>query len=575
MMEADVQLSSPSNSSTFWNRWRISRPTSKGLALLAIVLWLLSLLLPGLVIPSHVDDLQFLRGYQILSNGWMGAIGGLFSWYVNPLFLLVCWKLLKTNKCPAFAAGLSVVLAGSMFFYSNIPSLPNAVAVYGYGWGAYLWCTAILLTPVAVSVKRLEQRNQYSGIQAIWHEEQGAVWLILLVTWVTGSFSVGLYQKVIASDTERGRLYNVVFERGPICTTPDHKVLTSIPLDGALQISDDSDTYPGVLNSPTSLIAWGIPIVRKGRFDFYRSDSSPDWHLVAGPPTEPVSAKLTTQRTYDRRYVIRARLSSVDDKIVAFDAKWLSGIDRDPHYCPGYFPAADENEPPRDLLLSALARPGGKFVPPPKQRLLFEGQDYSDMVATQVTVVGKVKLHEIAGNISCPVDVGVRHLRLTKAKPAELNFMPPSSWNIPTPQSVDVLYKELSEQAHIVFQIQEHFHIINSIHDFGAACGTHDVYLGWGHVHGPTYQDDYFFLQKRSLPQFQKTWTRDRRIRFRRSGEEANAPYQKFHLYSVNENGDSLSIILAYFEKDAEVGDLIKVVVETGIAPSQISKQQQ
>lgn len=136
----------------------------------------------------------------------MGAIGLVFSWYANPLFLFACLKLLLTNRSAGFTAGLAVVLAISMLFYSEIPGTNGYIKVYGYGWGAYLWCSAILLAPVAARARQIEQRQQHRGVPALWRDAPGIFWLMLLVAWAGGSFSFGSYQKFIASKTERERL---------------------------------------------------------------------------------------------------------------------------------------------------------------------------------------------------------------------------------------------------------------------------------------------------------------------------------------------------------------------------------
>ena len=533
-------------------------PTSRQLVLVALVLWLISLALPFFVSPEDADLRNVTLGYHVLLLGWLGPLLLIFSWYANPLFLFACLKLLLTKRSAGFTAGLAVVLAVSFLFYPGIPHYPSTEQVIGYGWGAYIWYSAILLAPVAARARRLEQDDRDSGSLALWRDGPGIFWLTVLVVWVGGSVSYGAYQKSIASKTERERLQQLVFKRGYICTEPDYVALASIPLTGALQVSDASKHYIYSATVPT-LIEWGIPVVRKGRFDFYPSDTSPDWHLVAGPPTEAVSGIFTLDGTRD---LIRARLTSADEKILAFNAKWLL-VSNSNYYCPGYIPRAKENQPPRDLLLSALALPEGKFVPLLKQNELFEIGDDTEMIATRVTVIGKVQRSAITGNLGCPDDTGVRRLWQETVRPTELVFTPPASWNMAGQQPVNILKEELFDHGQVVFQVQEHFHYINAIRrDFTAICVANASYLGWGIVHGRYGSYDRLFLEKRSLPDFRKAWPRERRIEFRRPGKEANTPYMKIYLYSIEEIGNSLSITLAYFEKDAEEGDLIKVIAE-------------
>jgi hypothetical protein len=373
--------------------------------------------------------------------------------------------------------------------------------------------------------------------------------------------SFGLLQKITASDTERRRLYHVVFERGSVCTMPDYKVLSTIPLAGALEVFSESSASHIGLASPVNLISWGIPVVRKGRFDYYKSDSSPDWHLIAGPHSGPPTAKLTTDSKYKGRYVIRARLTSSDDKVVAFDGEWLSGRDSDPHYCPGYFSAAKENEPPRSLLLSALVSHEGKIKPPPQQKLLFEGSGYIDMTVKRVEVIGKIQWSEFTGNMGCSDDVGLRHLRFIHANSSEKQFVPPPSWNIVGPQPVKTLHEELDGQGEVVFQAGDRFHFIRSLHLIEAVCSTQDAYLGFGQSATGL---DTIFLQKRTLPHFQKVWQTDRRISFGRPAEFALVKYEKVYIYSVSEAENRLRVLLAYFATGStKEGALVEVDAET------------
>ena len=72
--------------------------------------------------------------------------------------------------------------------------------------------------------------------------------------------------------------------------------------------------------------------------------------------------------------------------------------------------------------------------------------------------------------------------------------------------------------------------------------------------HTRTDPDDRLYQEIRALPDFEKAWLRERRTIFRRPGKGANTPYLKFYLCSVEENRDSLSVVLACFEQDAEEG---------------------
>lgn len=570
-MKGDIdQSSSTSDSGAPEHQRRKSPAVSRRLALAALALWLLSLCLPGLVYSRPVSEPESLWGYQILLLGWLGPLGYVFAWYANLFFLYVCWRLLETEGWPAFAWALSILIASDMFLHSKVPNGGGSVGyffVYGYGWGAFFWYSALLLAGVAVGVKWLEQRHQYRGLRSIRHDGVALVATVLLVAWVGGSLSVGAVQKVMAGQTERGRLYKVVFKRGPVCTKPDYKPLAKIPLAGALQVLPDYSPrfrYTA-LASPVSLIHWGIPVVRKGLFDYYRSDASPDWHLVAAPATAPVAAQLTVGR--DTVRVVRARLTSGDGKSTAFDAEWVRRAnDNDPYYCPGYMTSAKEDEPPRSLLLSSLTRPQGAFIPSPPQKLVFQGNSSLRMDVTRVALKGTLPRSAFSGNTGCPADIGLRHLRYTKANPSEREFVPPPSWGLANRLPVDVLLHELGGYAESVFQVRDHFHFIKSLRLIEASCDGQEVYVGWGYVGraGALPQpDDYLYLQKRTLPDFRKGWPIDRAITIHRTGDAARAAYNSLHIRSVRETEGGLRIVLAYFTKDRPEGDLIEVDAQT------------
>ena len=137
------------------------------LASASIGLWVISLFLPGIITNSTG---KILPGYEILITGWLSPVAFNFAWYANPTYLITAISLFLGNTAPRSSL-LAVVLGFDMFRLSELANSVGNHAIYGLGWGAIVWLTALLLMMAAAGVRQIEIRP------IIWWEDRGYEWL--------------------------------------------------------------------------------------------------------------------------------------------------------------------------------------------------------------------------------------------------------------------------------------------------------------------------------------------------------------------------------------------------------------
>lgn len=117
---------------------------SEGIALriIAVILWLISLNLPGIIFESHDKLNETMNGYDILGHSLLAflATGGM-AVYANFFF----WLLPFTGaKLPVLRLIIMWVLALTMFAMQDIPATGEGPSRALYAWG---WARARPITP--------------------------------------------------------------------------------------------------------------------------------------------------------------------------------------------------------------------------------------------------------------------------------------------------------------------------------------------------------------------------------------------------------------------------------------------
>jgi len=527
---------------------------SRRLGAIALSIWIISLFLPGLIL-TYGDDVS---GYQILFSGWLGIFFLILPWYANPFYLYASWKLIFSEEVPLRAAVMALSVGTTVFLYQRFPvgsAAGEDRELYGLGWGAFLWYSALLLAVLASYAREMEIKGSCTGYKSIWRMHRGKTVIVGLIFWFCLALA-GLGQWAISNGTEKDQLAKVIIRPGKVCTEKDFKISSSIPLQGALEVVSDgrwsSMTHPGIL------INWGVPVVRKGRFDYYASGHSTESHLVAGPPRTAVSAVLYGSGGSGN---INARLTSPDDKIIAFDVHWRSDPDKTKHYCPGYYSDPRPDQPPRSLLVSALGLNVSSHAQIKHGDWLFYKQKSEAMDVKSVTVVRNINRSEYKGNMGCDPDVGIRHnAKWTNADENEKYFIAPSAWGLTGRQPAGDLYAELLGVGNKVVQLRDHFHFIKGLARYPkAVCSQKYMYLSQG-GRISTQGTAYLEIQKRSLEDFHKEWPLNKSIKFAPPAELGANKDSGFSIFSAREDGDELIIGLALFDKYKEEGRLVEIV---------------
>lgn len=233
------------------------------LVVAAIVLWLVSLALPGFIVESRTESWH---GWQILllglPFGWM-VFG--FAVYANLFFVPIAIQLLQ-GKSTRVSVVFMVILAATLPFFRGVVQDEGSGAVLpvvSWGWGAVLWIAAIVLLAAAAAVR--------AGF--ISRASVRPVTVVLAGSFV-GLVVLHIYQWASANEQER-ELYiplGVAFTKAEFCG-----VSFNWPA-GPLLASDslvELDIDPELRSSGAYIILPTLQRYREGAFDWTRYGSSP------------------------------------------------------------------------------------------------------------------------------------------------------------------------------------------------------------------------------------------------------------------------------------------------------------
>jgi hypothetical protein len=388
---------------------------SSKLALTAAFLWTASLGLPAVI---SFEPIETIWGISILLVGWLGVFyTGNLAWFANVFFI---WAILFLRRGrPALTLAWSAILLSlTTFWLVEFPADSGGGSswVFGYGWGALAWFSALLLLGVAASVRKLEAIDKPSdhGKQSrgsIIQAQLSAVTLcIALVGIVGGSLLLSHAQRAVVADAEREFFGRAIVKRGAVCTTPDVELLDQTRLDGPLEVSYTvhNDVWAGVAD----LLRWGIPEVTVGGLTFSLRQY-PDWSTVIFAPrlaqsqTRMSVASFTRELPVDFLIVSSVRTVPVkklyleSDGQTLVDAEWIRPIGQ--RYCPTFRDHSPDS-PPASLLRQALLQSGSQSS---SQSVESSGATSSrSLIPTRSEVIGQFTSEVVAATTNCPAPSG-------------------------------------------------------------------------------------------------------------------------------------------------------------------------
>lgn len=117
----------------------------RAIALLALLLWLLSMFLPVVTlnnggVPTMLDGVHFLQ------NGWAGPVMLQFGWYANLLMLPAAYvssrNAVKPERLHFIVAAALIAFWGNTIFLSSIPGFTGTAPIVRWHAGYFLWMAA-------------------------------------------------------------------------------------------------------------------------------------------------------------------------------------------------------------------------------------------------------------------------------------------------------------------------------------------------------------------------------------------------------------------------------------------------
>ena len=334
--------------------------TSKNLTRISLGLWLASLPFTGLVLYAHQREL---KGIEILAMGWLGLLTLNFAWLANPFFLLTVWRISARKKSLGIATICLLLAIDTVRFSSMLLDEGGGTSsVYGYGWGAILWFTAICLALASAGTLEMERAAESTALSEPSNTSPDSIAvrfvgfaLGILVLTLTGIFFYRDHSH--ANQAERLRLTGLAFKRGEVCAAPEPKTQSQVDIaNGVVEVAIANGAlgvYP--FNGPNQLLEWGVPKVRFDNRDYYVGQLDGKKSTVSDAATGTSVAQLFVSNGYlDGRSHITAKLVAGGGNQVVFNQAWVAETKANDRFCPEFssFPSADMQ--PRKLLMEAL-----------------------------------------------------------------------------------------------------------------------------------------------------------------------------------------------------------------------------
>lgn len=506
---------------------------SRSLAVIALTLWLLSLTQPAFIIEDGTVKPLIWSGLYVLGMGWLGGVL-LFTagWYANLPFFFATFSLLSTRKLPWRAAILGLLLAIDTFRLDGFPG-GGRLDVYGYGLGVALWIAAFGCLTLAVAWRSAEQSDRGSFFLAVRTPAVFSVLAILVAS--TTLYGVFAHRAMDHSNlTESAYLSPGSIKRGELCIEVVLTPATQITLDAPLEVRGRA--YP--LDSPMTLLSWGIPVVRKGGYDFALADPK-DIDTVYWKPAVGMPAAVLDLSTQNNGDAIEANLTSRDGGVTIFHQTWRRDIRKTALFCPDYrLNDSGISSPPRSLLTAALNAPGG--LTPTKNSTAeiaitvapFRSETLPRAITREVTTAASATAPEV--NAGCPPHIG-----FAEGAPGAIELG--------------------TYGGQQTFVIGERSYFVTNNQPLSATCAGDNAYLYYFWLDNNRKQY-LLYIQRRRLNDFRKEWSLVTRFDYARS-----QPFEgklSMKIRSLKEVAGTVTLDIADVELSRDVNISFSVPVQ-------------
>lgn len=516
---------------------------SQAFLYVSIALWVASLALPALI---FLGNDRIVYGVVVLLEGWAGFLNGSFAWAGNFFFIYCIFSTKILRITPLIPAILAALFAASTFLFQESASMNiGSLRLYGFGIGAYIWLIAISCNLLAASLRRLENKCLSININILMRDVFSLSAIILIIFYSLLFLINGVIDHLKASIAEEPYLGSSIYKRGKVCELPDIKSNQKIILNEPLQIMVTGNhvaPYDDVLSHPSTLLAWGVPTVRRKGFDYSLQNKNDVNSVVITPATGETSTRLSIN--YTVWGIIEAKLTKVEThtEVVAFDARWENKEMKDV-YCPQYIDNTHQTENPLKNLIatSLIAADKSTFEHPNKNNQT--STPPKKLTVTSQKTIGKLSKLNLNKNISCPENTGL------------LSVIDKPDWHTET-SNLDIRATYIFQQGNKIFPIDylPGFYLGNTI-----ACKDDSVYfLLTTHISNLANHPDDLLIQKRGLDNL-NAWRWYKGFQLNHYALGINDADINYKLLSIEENDNNLTIKIAAFSKDITDGDIIEI----------------
>ena len=504
--------------------------SSTTLSLIALALWIASLIFPALM---FFPEKRVLYGYEILVGGWAGIFVLNIAWFANVLFWWTFFEI-SLKKTSTNRALLTFLISLDAFLFFKMP-YPFAVGhspVYGYGWGAVFWLISMCLLVAAAGAVEIEKRE--TSFSATGKKSESAGDKFLPIGMTVGFFFFAFaafwtyYDHSKGNEMEKERLNGLAFKKRAVCEDSTAQVIRPLlnqsgPL---IVLNINRRVAPHPFDREETLVQWGVPVRVNGK-DIQRISEGKDSFLKVSPAVGEAAATLYVSASAMNGVTTQtsAKMVEANSARVVFDQTWRMEPEGG-MFCPDFSPDPNPGEQPRKLVQAAYGLADNVD--------LSMHDDLHAAIKSRKFVPATV-LSEAAGTATLP---GI--LKSGKASEALLNQNCPSDvgWNSEdAPVDLDMLFFGRG------FRIGTENFFIGSKDRHYAYCADGNVFLT---VLDRIGDQIYVRIQKRSLNDFKLIWAS------RISVNVPSARTSNVGVKSVEEKGDSVTVKIVNLANQTE-----------------------
>ena len=511
------------------------KPVSKKISILAILLYLVSLTLPGFIDRAGGS----ISSLNILAIGWLGLIALNPAWFANIFFMKGSFTLLffpNDHQSPAISAVLAVLLSLNALWFRSIPDSDLSKELFAFGLGGFIWIIANMLLLLAAHTREVEIAKNRNLTKSDLISSPGFITISgLTVIFISIIAYFGINDRMTAQGKDKLYMKLAAFSYVNLCDQP-YSVTNDLTRlkNGIVQINIEDENLEKYHFSPSFLLNSGIPKVRKNGLEYSLVENKANRMIITIADDTQADLLLEAGWSTDKNRNFSVKIMDSLGNLVLEEhyKEWPNTGYNSTRYCP------DINI--NKLLLGYLLDRNGKKLRHAEKTKGYFKDPIAFYQGETIDIRKKQARSQFQNLINCPED-------------SRLN----NTINHATLKGIPV-YKP----AHWVFVHNERMFGINlTQHDIHGTCVGEDILFYWFSIRDdPNEKEFILYVDKYNSDYMEHKWDMVKAIVLPVKNGRLPIP-SDIEILDVDESGKKHVITMAYYltENYKEEGQLVKV----------------